>query len=201
MWRFNSWKRGGTGVVLVVLGSVPPGSPLSELDLRWVHLWWHHSRVAAPEKRIEEPQAPNLVPLGIPYSHCVAMTSTTLSWWSWLQAFVLHTPSVIAMMCPLLDRGTYNMVLFMWMNACGQSGLLSMSSISFWAASTRAEKQPWWRCAHIAARLKTWSSPQHQCLVLLFQFSLRPDEVHLLTGWKLVFNNPSSIPEKNLLTT
>ena len=69
---------------------------------------------------------------------------------------MLHTTSVMALMCLLSDRGMCNTVLLMQMNVYKQSGLSSTSSIKFWAASTRVDKQPWWGSAHTAARLKTW---------------------------------------------
>ena len=58
----------------------------------------------------------------------------TCSWWSQPQASVLGMPSFIALMCPMFNRGTWDMVSFNLTKVYGQSVLLSASSTSLWAA-------------------------------------------------------------------
>ena len=63
--------------------------------------------------------------------------------------------SIMALMCPSFDRGTWDMVSFSHMKAYGQSMLLSATSTSLQASSSRVWKWAWQGCPHTAARPKT----------------------------------------------
>ena len=144
-WQCHAevWQPEGVTLVWgwqsqILCCSVPP---LSWVDLRQVHPHWWHSRVAAPGKRIEEPQTSCLAPRGTLELPC-SNNFHTCNRWSQPQAFTLCTPSITALMCPLQDRGTCNTVFLMWTNVYTLSGPSSASSINFWAASTRVNRQP-----------------------------------------------------------
>ena len=54
-----------------------------------------------------------------------------------VQAFVLGTLSVIVLTCPLLDKGAWDTLSFIYTKVCGQSGPSSANYRSLWATSSR----------------------------------------------------------------
>ena len=71
---------------------------------------------------------------------------------------MLGTPSAIALMCPLLDRGAREMVSFIHTKVYSQSGPLSTNR-NLRATSSRVWRQAKWGLAHTAVRPKTHSHP------------------------------------------
>ena len=68
-------------------------------------------------------------------------------------------PSIIVLMCPSLDRGTWDMVSFICTKVHSQFGPSSATNRSLWATSSRVWRWAQWGWAHTAVRLKTHSHP------------------------------------------
>ena len=63
------------------------------------------------------------------------------SWWSWPWVSMPGAPSIIMLMCPLLNRGAWDRASFSQMKVYAKSTLSSTSSKSLWAASARVGYQ------------------------------------------------------------
>ena len=64
----------------------------------------------------------------------------TCSWWSWPQASPLGVPSIMVLMCPSFNRGTWDTVLFSHTKVYDQSVLSSTNSLSLCATCFRVGK-------------------------------------------------------------
>ena len=117
LWQCHvevQWPEGGGTCVRLAVSDSMLFSTTSIMGGSWVGSsahWWH-SRVAAPGKRIEEPQAPCLAPLQTLQSHHVAAASTLVADGAnhrcIYAAYAIHHS---ALMCQLSDRGACNTVL------------------------------------------------------------------------------------------
>ena len=91
------------------------GLPLSGADLKWVHPWWLHSRVVAPQGQTAELWGPHLASQDKPLSPYIAVASTPAISPGDCRHSYLGMPSVIMPMCPSLDKGVWAMASFICM--------------------------------------------------------------------------------------
>ena len=96
---------------------------------------------------------------------------------------MLGVPPVIAPMCPLLNRGTWDMVSFSHMKAYGQSGPSSTNKTSLWATSSRVWRQAWQGCTHMVVMPNT-----------LLHVALMPDATNMNTIYCWGFSTSPHAP-------